>query len=491
MTLVGIWVTRFLLTRLGAIQYGLWLVALQILGYLLLADFGVVALLPRETAYATERRVTHNSQDLASIIGHTFRIVLLQMPAVVLATAAAWKWLPTSWAALRAPFALVLVAFLVLFPLRILPAVLQGLQDLAYVSWVQLVNWVATTLTSIGLVLAGEGLSALAVGWVVGQLLSALLYLIRLRVRHPGVLPTKLPPFNWPVARTYLIKSTWMSVNQIAQVFLVGSDVIVIGAILGPAAVVPYACTSKLVSVIRNQPLLFVQTALPGLSEVRAREGRQRFSQVAMALMQGALVLSGAAACAILLSNRWFVGWWVGPEYYGGFLLTLLLVLNMVARHCLGSVAVSVFALGHEQRLALVILADGLTAVGGGVALIHVLGVAGAPLAYLTSVCAVSLPLLFRAYSREMDVPLVTLVKPILAWGVRFLVVAVPVVAIMSIYAPTTWTAAAIGTTAAILIYGLCQASLLARAPLAPYVPPRTAALLARFFPGRLAANGS
>ena len=55
LTLVGLWLTRFLLARLGQSDYGLWLVGTRVLGYLLLLDVGVVVLLPRETAFATGR----------------------------------------------------------------------------------------------------------------------------------------------------------------------------------------------------------------------------------------------------------------------------------------------------------------------------------------------------------------------------------------------------------------------------------------------------
>ena len=62
---VGLWLTPFLLGRIGTEEYGLWLITTQILGYLMLLDLGVVALAPRETAYATGRRLTGGSDDVA------------------------------------------------------------------------------------------------------------------------------------------------------------------------------------------------------------------------------------------------------------------------------------------------------------------------------------------------------------------------------------------------------------------------------------------
>lgn len=53
MAAIGLWLTRFLLGRIGAEATGLWVQLLQFVGYLQLLDLGVLALLPREVAAAT------------------------------------------------------------------------------------------------------------------------------------------------------------------------------------------------------------------------------------------------------------------------------------------------------------------------------------------------------------------------------------------------------------------------------------------------------
>src|SRR5712675_2304735 len=129
-TLVAFWLTPFLLHRIGQRNYGLWLVGTQLLFYLALLDLGVVALLPRETAFATGRANSiKEASDLPLIIGHTVRLIIWQMPLVALV---AWFVMPSDWEALRHPIAVVLLAFVLTFPLRIFAAVLHGLQDHAF-----------------------------------------------------------------------------------------------------------------------------------------------------------------------------------------------------------------------------------------------------------------------------------------------------------------------------------------------------------------------
>ena len=61
-TVVGLWMTPFLLHRVGQGVLGFWLVMQQLLCYVLLLDLGVNALLPREVAFATGRASTTASQ---------------------------------------------------------------------------------------------------------------------------------------------------------------------------------------------------------------------------------------------------------------------------------------------------------------------------------------------------------------------------------------------------------------------------------------------
>src|SRR5256885_15283659 len=75
--LVGLWLTPFLLHQPGQRDYGLWLLALQMTAYLSLLDLGVVALLPRETAYAIGRSGgVRSTIELPLLIGPPFRIGL-------------------------------------------------------------------------------------------------------------------------------------------------------------------------------------------------------------------------------------------------------------------------------------------------------------------------------------------------------------------------------------------------------------------------------
>jgi O-antigen/teichoic acid export membrane protein len=417
---VGLWLTRFVLGRLGQHDYGLWLLGLQVAGYLALADVGVVAILPRQTAFAAGApRGDADDAALRDLTGETTRVVLWQTPLVAAAGLVVWVLVPASWAALRAPLAVVILVFVAAFPLRVFPALLQGLQDLTFAAGVQFVGWALNAVLVVALLLCDARLFALAIAWAAAQLVPPLLCLWRLRRRFPRVLPRGLPHLTWPAARRQLARSTWVSVGQVAGILVSGADILIVGALLGPAAVVPYVLTGKLVTVLGNLPLLLAHTSGPALSEMRVAEAPHALGRATTALTQAVLVGSGAVACVVLAANHGFVTWWVGAGQYGGPALTVLFVVSMLVQHYGTTVVYAVYSFGHERLLALIGLAQGVVGVALSVVLVHIVGPAGAVLGVLAAAVAVTLPLALPVIARDTGTTSLALLRGLLPWAWR------------------------------------------------------------------------
>jgi O-antigen/teichoic acid export membrane protein len=479
LTVVGLWLTTFLLTRLGQVDYGLWLLGTRILGYLLLLDIGVVALLPRETAFATGRAgsIAAAATELPDTIGRTARIVLWQMPVVAMVSVAVWLLLPHQWAPLRLPLAVVLVTFVATFPARILHAALSGLQDLAFLGGAYTATWVAGTATTVVLVLMGWGLDALAVGWAVSQGLSSLAWWVRLRRKFPAVLPRRLPAISGERLRDRLGRGLWISVSQVAQVLLQGTDLLIIGKMMGPDAVVPYFCTGKILSVLANQPQLLAQSAQPALSELRTSAQQGRLHQVCSALNRAILIASGAIACLVLLVNQGFVAWWVGATQYGGGMLTLLLVAGMLLRHWNTTAIYSLFALGHDRRLSITTLIDGTVTLLASIALTRGYGLRGAAAGTIAGVVLVGLPANLTALARETAVSRTRLVLDLVPWAWRCAMVAAAAAAVARVWVPHTVPALVAATLVCGGAYVGIMWPLVVQGPLGLYVRPRLAVL--------------
>jgi O-antigen/teichoic acid export membrane protein len=77
--ILALWLTPFYLRVLGAHDYGVWLVGLQVLTFLLLCDLGVMAVIPRDVALANGRELSEpDCDELHVLLGRTTKIVLAQ-----------------------------------------------------------------------------------------------------------------------------------------------------------------------------------------------------------------------------------------------------------------------------------------------------------------------------------------------------------------------------------------------------------------------------
>jgi len=481
--LTGLWMTPFLLHRIGQHDYGLWLVGLQVLTYLTLIDFGVVALLPRETAYATGRGGgIESATDLPHIVGQTSLIVLWQTPIVAVAAAGVYIFMPAQWENLRLPLAWMLAGFVLTFPLRVFHAVLQGLQDLTFLGAITLISWAVNTALTIVLVFRGFGLSALAIGWIAGQTLASAIYFCRLKLRFPTVLPSRLPSSGWQSIRTQLTSGFWVSVAQMAQLLVTATDMLILGKVLGPAAVVPYACTGKIISVLANQPQMLMQAAAPGLCEMTTGETRGRMLSALTSLTQLMLMASAAIFSVVILVNPGFVQWWVGPNLYGGTALNLTLLAAMFFRHFNTPYAFAVLFLGHERRLSLTNLSDGAVTVVTAVLLTHAIGTIGAPLGSLAGVCLVSIPRNFRLLARETNVSFGEILWPLWPLLARTTGLWVVLLLLSTVWVPHGFQLVAAASVAVAVIYSALILPLVFRPPIRGYLAAALPPVIARRF---------
>jgi O-antigen/teichoic acid export membrane protein len=476
-TVVGLWLTPFLLGHMGAHQYGLWLTATQLIAYLTLLDLGVLALLPRDAACATGGDAGQTERDLPDVIARASWIVLWQMPLIAVATLVAWWSLPAAWQELERPLALLLVAFVLTYPLRIFQATLQGLQDLAFAGGLQLVSWAAGTVAAITLVVAGYGLLAVAIGALLTQAVSLVGCAVRVFGRFPAALPRALQPQSWAAVRPYMQRAGWVSVGQVAQILLNSTDILLVAWFFGPVTVVPYACTQKLITVLANQPQVLTQAAAPALSQLRTAASREKLFDVTSALSLALMLVSGGVVVVVIAMNRAFVSWWVGADQYAGALLTGLFALAMLLRHWNTALVYSLFAFGFERRLSITTVADGAVSFSLALLLARTIGVVGVPIGFIAGALLVSIPANVVALARTTGVSPAEFALSLSPWAIR-LAALVPVAAAVNLFLPPDSVVilgvAAIGIGAA---YAAMMIPVALRPPLGDYVR----ALLASF----------
>jgi len=466
--LFGLWMTPFCLRMLGQHEYGLWLVGLQVLTFLLLADFGIVAITPRDVARLTGDGQEHGkSAELVQLVHKTSRIVRYQTLLVTAGAIVIFLYLPHK--DVRGPITVALVAYCLSYPFRIYGAVLQGLQDLQYLGRVRIVLWAISAAITVSFLIFGWRLYALAFGWGFNVFAQEAAAFVRLRRLQPELARWGSSRHTGSLHWKDFTHGMWLSVGQLAQLLLNGSDVLSIARVLGASAVVGYNCTLKLATVFSNQPLLLAATAVPGLSQMKSNEPRERVFQVSTSLGQAMLIFSGALFAVVFAVNRSFVSVWVGPQLFGGMSLTALVLLNLLLRHLDLTLAQSLFAFGYEKPMAIKAVADGLVSAGAAFALVHWFGITGAATGVLLGVLLVSLPTNAVLFSREFGVPLARVFAPYVPYSWRVVLACWAGYALDGYFHPKNYFAIFSTALATLAIYGALIVPYTLRTPLGAY----------------------
>jgi O-antigen/teichoic acid export membrane protein len=480
--LVGFWFTPFLLRHVGQHDFGLWAVAAPTVSYVSLIDFGVVSLLQREVAFAlgAAEGDLQKAKGLSEAVGKTLRLVLYQLPVLCVAGVLVLSFMPASWSDLRYPLAIVLLATMVNFPFRVNHAVLVGLQDTAFLAKLGLAVWLIGTVVNGVVVWLGGGLYGLAISSVAQHAVTITTCYLRVRGRYAIALPKGVPPVSKDEAIAKLTSGFWITISQVAGLLLLASDVVVIAAVRGPDAVTPYTITDKLITILGNTPLFVLASAQPVLSELRTGSSRGRLTEVCSALTLAVLSAGGVIGIVVLAVNGGFIGWWIGPQFFAGSLVTALLVASMVLNHWMSVSSSTLFSFGYEKRSSISTVACGVATLAGTVVFTRLWGLAGAPLASVLALIIVGLPANLKAIARATGASSRDLVFAIVPWAWRFALLGWLAVESARRWPPATLVTLAARCVAAALAYGVFMLPVLRRPPLDVYVRPRVALLWTR-----------
>jgi O-antigen/teichoic acid export membrane protein len=377
----------------------------------------------------------------------------------------------------------VAAGFVLAFPFRIFSATLEGFQQLRLLGKMRSLIWAASTLTTVISILLGFRVYSLALGWLVSQIGFSLASYLQVRRLFPWLVSTETLLHYSNIVWHDLFRGGWISVGQVAQILISGTDLLVVGHILGPAAVVVYSSTGKLLSALANQPMILINAAMPGLSQMKVAESREKLLSVSTAMGQGMLLIGGAVAVCVLCVNKAFIGLWIGSQFFGGTLLTLLFILNMVFRQLDICFAVALFAFGHEKQMAIKGVADGLFGVGLALLLGPLFGLAGVNGATLLAALLISVPTNMYLLARQCHVSMRQILRPYLPWLWRFTLLAIVAWKASS----TTWMAsyshAAVACAATLLLYVAIMATYVPNSQLQPYLRTLTLRISAMMYP--------
>ncbi|HEX5268956.1 MAG TPA: polysaccharide biosynthesis C-terminal domain-containing protein, partial [Gemmataceae bacterium] len=311
-----------------------------------------------------------------------------------------------------------------------------------------LLQSLATTGLSLALAWAGWGIAGLYAGLVLGGLVGPGVLFWDGRRRHPELRPPRATAGGGRGAAIVRLSGPLWLLHLSGRLSFY-TDNIVVSYLLGPAWVVPFVVTQRLVTLAGGQAASLGNATWAALAELHAQGRREDFNRRLTDLTRLAAVLALAAVVPAAVYNRAFVALWVGPERFAGETLTALAAVNAVLLAVFGTWAWVFAATGQVRRLVPNMLVGAGANVACSCAGTMALGLAGPLLGTAVQLVALNLwwlPLLLRRHFATPLGPLAAALGRPLLLGVPY---ALGLWTLTRARPPGGWVALALGMAAA------------------------------------------
>jgi O-antigen/teichoic acid export membrane protein len=306
------------------------------------------------------------------------------------------------------------------YPLRVCRAVLAGIQDAHFNGSLSLMQTVLTVALTAILLIRGYGLYAMAIGSALPGLIVMIVSAIRVVIVAPDLLRGWTRP-SLAGIRPLITSGTGAWLGGVGWQMLSASNSLVLAFLGHPEWAVVYACTAKLSAICTQLVWIPADSGLVGLAQVYGeRTGPERLGRVVLMMLRVHLLLSGAAACALLVINPTFVTLWVGAALFGGVPLNMLLAAGVIVYSVVHGLITTASVVGNRLQVGAIVLVNGFVQAPLAIVLGHQWGLSGVAIAGLVAAGITSLPagvlLLRSATALGVDDLVRDLVAP---WGGR------------------------------------------------------------------------
>ena len=320
-----------LVRNLGNFDYGLWEILGGVLGYMGMLDLGVKSAISKYTAtYNAEKNVEKLKQTYFSAF------IMLGLIAVFLsAFFVVWSLnFASSIGEGSANERYVLVGlilavqFLFQFPGYVAEGTLEGLQKYHFKNAITLVNSIIGSVILFNFITPENGIVLVALVNAVGLSLKFVVYFFLVYYVTKKTLSPFRVYFSGGSCKELLVFGSKSLVQGITNRVETATDSIVIGFVLGPAAVPFYSIPANLVGYIRTIVWSATHVMMPVFSDLLAKKEYNKVNELYLNGSRIVIALVLVLAIGIIAFGSEFISIWMGPEYgKNSNLLILILVL--------------------------------------------------------------------------------------------------------------------------------------------------------------------
>lgn len=476
--------TPVILNGLGVTDFGIISLALSVVGYSTLFDLGIGTVTVRRLAAASESPV--DTEKILRILGTSRRCYLVVSFVGCAYCAVAAVLAPLLFDVPADTEATLSLVILLLglsqntaLPLGVYNELIIGMGRTDRAVWRAMALGLLIPVMQVSLVTwTSWGVWSVAVPAALGSLLAPLVTVRIARRAHPALV-ARARRGDWSLARSMAREGSQLSVMSLAGMLSVGSDLVIVGAVLPLSAVAGYAVAAKMAGVARLFVTRMADVLLPVYAHGHELQGSARQLRLLATSTTATLALAVPVTIGLLATGPLLLDLWLRdvPEGAAEVLtaLAVALLLQMPGHVC------TVYLIGANllRRVLPVSIAAAVVNLTLSVVLAHKVGVAGPAVSTLLVAAVVDLIVVPRIACRTLQVRLWSYYRTsaVLLTGpavIASLVALLSMSAVPGLAVTLTWTlmplAYALSLLAVLLLTGRRSELQLALSSIAPVV---------------------
>jgi O-antigen/teichoic acid export membrane protein len=379
--LVGVFLSPFILHRLGDAAFGIWVLIFSLTGYYGIFDVGIRSSIVR---YVSKYTATHDLEEVSGIINsamfvYTF-VCALSMVITIIGCIYVDRFFripPAFQSTARWLLLLVGTSVALGFPMGIFGGMLEGLQKFYVLNWTNIVfSSLLRVLLIVFYLRRGYGLLTVALITVglpqVGSVIRAVVALRSLPVK-----------FSWRYVNREVFRRM-ANYSGVTFIILIAwrlrfkTDALVIGTFLSSAAITYFYAGSRLVDYAGEVVNSLAQIFVPMSSQSDAAGNQDRLRKIFIAGNRACAFVILPITVIFVMLGRSIIEVWVGKKYVAqGYPVLLTLILPYTLMMMQGASGRILFGMSKHGKLAVVTMAEGISNLVLSILLVRPFGILG------------------------------------------------------------------------------------------------------------------
>jgi len=415
---IGFFLIRFFLGRLGEARYGVWLlIGGSVFRYATMLSMGLNSsinrYIPVYIARNDEdgvRRVISTSLFFFSIVA----VVLAASSVVIYWNVGNWFIIEPELVSKAATLVLVVgLCFAFAMPLQPSTAILSGLQRYDIINLAILTTLLLRTILLVMLLCRGFGITTMGLVFGVSEIVIRVVHSFFVRRFLPGA-SLSLANIDFRLLKEMLAYGINTFFYAAGAIIIYKASSVIIGIFIGTAQISQFEVAVAGVLLLSQFLQAFTAAVKPAVSDLDARDDQWRVKEISFLTQKYSLLLILPGGCFLIAMGREFLWIWVGEKFQDpGVINTMGSILVILAiAHCLRLAQHSNFLVlvgrGQHKIFGILTASTAIFCVSASVVAVKVLnwGLLGIAWSYFVPMTLISGLILPIYFNWKMRIPL-------------------------------------------------------------------------------------